>query len=137
MPDLNESAEERITHENLEEEAHAVEPQADGDSDSLDADDSNPCERRHADCGRSAQRTTTAKASGRRRSVSGRSGDSGWRARVSGRFESAAKKPANTTDVVGTPEGDNEFKPNEPLAPLPEAAEEDPPGAAPDAYKGE
>ncbi len=34
-------AEERVTHENLEEEKHATEPQSDGNSDSLDADDSN------------------------------------------------------------------------------------------------
>ena len=34
-------AEERITHENLEEEKHATEPQADGDDDSLNSDDSN------------------------------------------------------------------------------------------------
>jgi hypothetical protein len=32
---------ERITHENLEEEAHATAPQADGDSDDLTPDDSN------------------------------------------------------------------------------------------------
>ena len=36
-----ETAEERITHENLEEEKHATEPQSDGNSDCLDADDSN------------------------------------------------------------------------------------------------
>jgi segregation and condensation protein B len=36
-----EAAEERITHENLEEEKHAVEPQADGDSTSLEPDESN------------------------------------------------------------------------------------------------
>ncbi len=36
-----ESAEERITHENLEEEAHASEPQADGDSGELTPGDSN------------------------------------------------------------------------------------------------
>jgi segregation and condensation protein B len=36
-----EDAEERITHENLEEEKHASEPQADGDSTSLLPDDSN------------------------------------------------------------------------------------------------
>ena len=45
MPHPEESAqelaEERITHENLEEEQHATSPQADGDSDSLEADDSN------------------------------------------------------------------------------------------------
>src|ERR1700677_3767751 len=36
-----ESAEERITHENLEEEKHASEPQADGDATSLEPDESN------------------------------------------------------------------------------------------------
>jgi segregation and condensation protein B len=36
-----EAAEERITHENLEEEKHASEPQADGDSTSLEPDESN------------------------------------------------------------------------------------------------
>ncbi len=39
--DTKEMAEERITHENLAEEAHATEPQADGDSDSLQPDESN------------------------------------------------------------------------------------------------
>ena len=40
IPMLNEeSAEERITHEDFEEEKHATEPQADGDSDSLESDD--------------------------------------------------------------------------------------------------
>jgi segregation and condensation protein B len=45
MPEHKESAEaqleERITHENLEEEAHVHEPQADGDDEDLNADDSN------------------------------------------------------------------------------------------------
>ena len=45
MPEEKETAaeiaEERITHENLEEEAHATEPEADGDSDDLTPDDSN------------------------------------------------------------------------------------------------
>ena len=39
--DTKERSEERITHENLLEEQHASEPQADGDSDDLRADDSN------------------------------------------------------------------------------------------------
>ena len=39
--DTKETAEERITHENLDEEKHASEPQADGDSDDLNSDDSN------------------------------------------------------------------------------------------------
>ncbi len=42
--DMPESSEERITHENLAEEQHASEPQADGDSDNLRADDSNRSE---------------------------------------------------------------------------------------------
>ena len=42
MPDENQdAASERITHENLEEEKHATEPQADGDSDGLEPADSN------------------------------------------------------------------------------------------------
>ena len=41
MPEGSDTAEERITHENLEEEKHASEPQADGDSDSLEGDESN------------------------------------------------------------------------------------------------
>ncbi len=40
-PRGSDTAEERITHENLEEEKHASEPQADGDSDDLNASDSN------------------------------------------------------------------------------------------------
>ena len=40
------------------------------------------------------------------------------------------------TDVVGTPEGDNEFKTDEPLHPIPEGAEQNPRGAEPeDEYK--
>jgi segregation and condensation protein B len=42
MPDeTQETAEQRITHENLEEEKYASEPQADGNSDSLEPDESN------------------------------------------------------------------------------------------------
>ena len=45
LPEIKESAEElaeeRITHENLQEEKYSTEPQADGDSDDLNADDSN------------------------------------------------------------------------------------------------
>jgi hypothetical protein len=37
--------------------------------------------------------------------------------------------------VVATPEGDNEFAPDQPLKPLPKGAELDPNGAEPDAYK--
>ena len=39
------------------------------------------------------------------------------------------------TDVVGTPEGDNEFAPDEPLKPTPTGAEQTPRGSAPDAYR--
>ena len=39
--DTKETAEERITHENLAEEAHASEPQADGNSNGLQPDQSN------------------------------------------------------------------------------------------------
>jgi segregation and condensation protein B len=39
--DTQETAEERITHENLLEEQHATEPQADGDSSDLEPDESN------------------------------------------------------------------------------------------------
>ena len=39
--ETSESTEERITHENLAEEKNATEPQADGDSDDLQPDDSN------------------------------------------------------------------------------------------------
>ena len=41
----------------------------------------------------------------------------------------------NEPDVVGTPEGDNEFAPDQPLKPLPVDAEENPRGAAPDKYR--
>ena len=41
MPEPNESAEERITHENLEEERGVSEPQADGDSEDLEPKESN------------------------------------------------------------------------------------------------
>lgn len=40
-------------------------------------------------------------------------------------------------DTVGTPEGDNEFLPGEPIAKLPDDAEQVPRGNAPDSYKGE
>ena len=41
MPQGTETVEERITHENLLEEQHVTEPQADGNSDDLEADESN------------------------------------------------------------------------------------------------
>ena len=37
--------------------------------------------------------------------------------------------------TVGTPEGDNEFAPDQPLRPLPDGTVEDPRGNEPDAYK--
>ena len=40
-------------------------------------------------------------------------------------------------DTVGTPEGDNEFFPDQPLSKLPDDAEQIPRGNAPDPYKGE
>ncbi len=42
-----------------------------------------------------------------------------------------------TSDTVATPEGDNEFAPDEPLTSLPADAEQIPRGNAPDPYKGE
>jgi len=45
--------------------------------------------------------------------------------------------PDDPPTTVGTPEGDNEFGPDQPLAPLPVDAELDPPGSAPDDYRQE
>jgi hypothetical protein len=42
------------------------------------------------------------------------------------------------SDVISTPEGDNEFAPDQPLKPAEDIALEDletPPGSAPDSYK--
>ena len=39
------------------------------------------------------------------------------------------------TDVVGTPEGDGEFPPDQPLKPVPDEAEQRPRGGAPDEYR--
>ncbi len=52
-------------------------------------------------------------------------------------FEAPDSADDSKTDVVGTPEGDNEFKPDEPLKPVPAEAEQVPRGGAPDPYKGE
>ena len=41
----------------------------------------------------------------------------------------------NEPDTVGTPEGDNEFAPDQPLKPVPDGAEQDPRGNEPDPYK--
>ena len=54
-----------------------------------------------------------------------------------GKFESPEKAIDGATPVVGTPEGDNEFAPDQPLKPLPDGAEKIPRGSAPDPYKGE
>ena len=45
--------------------------------------------------------------------------------------------PEDLPDVVGTPEGDNEFAPDQPLGRVPADAEEKPRGGAPEPYKGE
>ncbi len=52
-------------------------------------------------------------------------------------FESTDRADDRKTDVVGTPEGDNEFAPDEPLARLPEDAYQTPRGSAPDGYRQE
>ena len=52
-------------------------------------------------------------------------------------FEPTDKVPEREPEVVGTPEGDGEFPPGEPLKPVPDAAEQKPRGGAPDPYKGE
>ncbi len=41
----------------------------------------------------------------------------------------------NEPEVVGTPEGDNEFAPDQPLAQVPDDAEQNPRGSEPDSYK--
>ena len=63
--DNQETAEERITHENLEEEKHATEPQADGNNDSLESDDSNrPSDELPAIDGRMSGLPPTSNAAG-------------------------------------------------------------------------
>ena len=52
-------------------------------------------------------------------------------------FEAPDGVPEDETDVVGTPEGDNEFAPDEPLKPVPDGAEQRPRGGAPDEYRQE
>ncbi len=52
-------------------------------------------------------------------------------------FEALDDAEDNETDAVGTPEGDNEFAPDQPLKPVPPGAEQMPRGGAPDPYKGE
>jgi hypothetical protein len=42
---------------------------------------------------------------------------------------------ATEDTVVGTPEGDNEFKPDEPLQPLPDDALQVPDGSSPAPYR--
>ncbi len=46
-------------------------------------------------------------------------------------FEVPDSAEDETTDVVGTPEGDNEFAPDEPLKPVPDGAEQLPRGGDP------
>jgi len=41
-------------------------------------------------------------------------------------FPPDPKRPAPKEDIVATPEGDNEFGPDQPLRPLPEGAEQEP-----------
>lgn len=52
-------------------------------------------------------------------------------------LEASDSPQDNEPDTVGTPEGDNEFAPDQPLAKLPDGAEQIPRGNAPDPYKGE
>jgi segregation and condensation protein B len=132
MPEMEEStteqAEERITHENLVEEQHAVEPQADADSDSLDTVDTNR--------GEDELPAVDGRISGLPPTYD-RPGDdpSADEAAIQG-FDS---READAPEVVGTPEGDNEFAPDEPLKPMPEGETglQEPLGSAPDPYKGE
>jgi len=50
-------------------------------------------------------------------------------------FEAPDSPEDDEPDVVGTPEGDDEFAPGEPLKKLPDEALQDPRGGAPDAYR--
>jgi hypothetical protein len=50
-------------------------------------------------------------------------------------FEAPDTVPEGSPEVVGTPEGDNEFTPDEPLKKLPDEAEQVPRGGGPDAYR--
>lgn len=50
-------------------------------------------------------------------------------------FEAPDVALASETDVVGTPEGDNEFPPDAPLKPIPDEAAQRPWGGAPDEYR--
>jgi hypothetical protein len=45
-------------------------------------------------------------------------------------FEAPDSVPDEAPTVVGTPEGDNEFPPDQPLSPLPDGAEQEPGGGA-------
>jgi len=46
-------------------------------------------------------------------------------------FEVPDSVPEDAPATVGTPEGDNEFGPDQPLKPLPDGAEQEPMGGAP------
>ena len=50
-------------------------------------------------------------------------------------FEAPDTVPENSPTTVGTPEGDNEFAPDQPLKPVPDEAEQKPRGGGPDAYR--
>ncbi len=50
-------------------------------------------------------------------------------------FEPTDKVPEHAPKVVGTPEGDNEFAPDEPLKKLPDDAQQIPRGNGPDDYR--
>jgi segregation and condensation protein B len=121
MPEPTESTEERITHENLLEEQHATEPQADGDSEDLEPEESNrPSDELPAVDGRESGLPPTYDRPGDDPSAD----------------EAAIQ--SGQTDVVATPEGDNEISPDEPLEPSSDAAViglETPLGSKPDGYK--
>ncbi len=50
-------------------------------------------------------------------------------------FEAPDSVPEDAPSTVGTPEGDNEFAPDQPLKRLPEEAEQVQRGGAPDSYR--
>jgi hypothetical protein len=50
-------------------------------------------------------------------------------------FEAPDSVPEGSPTVVGTPEGDNEFVPDQPLKKLPDEALQEPRGNGPDEYR--
>ncbi len=50
-------------------------------------------------------------------------------------FEVPDSVPEGSPNTVGTPEGDNEFAPDEPLTKLPDEALQEPRGNGPDDYR--